>query len=186
MSRPERAAVTPTAPTGENWKDVRKEYRRPEPKTTERARLPIQYDDPPAQRSSQTSTYAAERIAPTFGTKMFLVHEHIKAEGARGATREEISVALEMRLSTVCGAVRKLYLMGFIGSNCVNRCKTTCDHDVVSRLGTSGLPNEVMVDERYVVRWMPDQNRTAGIDLGASMERDERFAARREARNDVR
>jgi hypothetical protein len=120
---------------------------KPDPDTTiitHRSRLPDQYiEQPPVAHDSATSRAAADTIAPTRRSKMFLVYHHIKAEGSRGATRQEIVDALAISLQTVCSLVNTLYTMGLVGSNAGD----------VRANRISGCDNEVMLHEDHVTRW---------------------------------
>lgn len=120
-------------------------------KRQQRSRMPAEpfADIAPHQSSSPTSRASAEKNASTMRTKMFLIYEHIEAQGAYGATRQELADDLAISLQTVCGRVRRLYQMGLIGSN--------PGHVRNNRI--SGFENEVMVHENYVMRWQPDQAR---------------------------
>lgn len=120
-----------------------------------RARLSDEFiEQPPVAHHSETSREAAQAIAPTRRSKMFLVYHHIKALGQYGATRQEIVDALAISLQTVCSLVNNLYTMGLIGSNCLEGCTTKCEHKPVSRRNRfSSMDNEVMLHEDHVIRW---------------------------------
>ena len=68
---------------------------------------------PPAVRA-RTSIAAAEAIREMAGTLRCKVFVYIVEQGDRGATRQEIADALEMRIQTVCGRVGELLRMGLI------------------------------------------------------------------------
>lgn len=54
----------------------------------------------PRVRGSQTSTDAAESIAPAVGTLQARVYEFLKSKADRGATDEEMQLGLDMSPST--------------------------------------------------------------------------------------
>jgi hypothetical protein len=117
---------------------------------SKRSRLPDRFiEQASTALGSETSARAADTIGPTQRPKAYLVYQHIKACGKTGATRQEIADALAISLQSVCSLVRRLYEMGWVGSNL---------GDVrLNRL--SGLENEVMLHEDHVIRWQPNQAR---------------------------
>jgi hypothetical protein len=100
-------------------------------------------------RGSATSEAAARAMDAVVPTLAWLVLQHIISCGAHGATREETTIALGKRLSSVTARIRELYLMGHIGSN-PGHTRTN---------GETGLENEVMLYETHVQRWTDGQAR---------------------------
>jgi hypothetical protein len=56
----------------------------------------------------RTSIAAAEAIAEMAGTLRGQVYDYLVERGSQGATRQEISDALRMKLQTVCGRMGEL------------------------------------------------------------------------------
>lgn len=70
---------------------------------------PVLRDLPlPYQRNSETSRLAAESSRPRAPTDRATILEYLLAQGERGATNEEISDALGIKLQTVCPRVLEL------------------------------------------------------------------------------
>ena len=69
---------------------------------------------PAHQRKSETSRAAAESMRPHVSRLNLQVYEWLRARGAYGATREEISVALDMLIQSVCGRVNELVRKGYV------------------------------------------------------------------------
>ena len=67
------------------------------------------FDDPPAQRHSETSVEAAEAIAPAAATLRLLVLAVLRKAGADGMTDEEMLAATGLQPST--GRPRRIELM---------------------------------------------------------------------------
>lgn len=88
--------------------------------------------NPPYQRGSATSKAAAQAIAPRAGSIASRVLTFLEQCGARGATREEIQIALRMKIQTVCSSCNGLRKRGFVGVR-------------GERLTTGGNPAEVLV-----------------------------------------
>jgi len=76
-------------------------------------------DNPPLppHNSTPTSVAAAEAIKPRAGTKRAAVLDDIRGQGIVGATREEISLRLNIKIQTVCGRVHELVKMSLIIGN---------------------------------------------------------------------
>lgn len=70
------------------------------------------YRASPGHRGVFTQVAAAEKIAPVQGRLHRMIVEHLLRKGAEGATRLEMSVAIPMKLQTVCARVRELVLAG--------------------------------------------------------------------------
>lgn len=68
----------------------------------------------PYQRSSGTSKAAAVRMVPRAGSIAASVYGYICEQCEHGATREEIQLALKMRIQSVCSAVNGLLRRGLI------------------------------------------------------------------------
>jgi hypothetical protein len=111
-----------------------------------RAALPdrVALNHPPHQSKSPTSTAAADAIASKFPTQLQRVLAAVLHAKRGGLTRAELADVLDMRLSSVCSAVRTLYRQGLIGSN---PDETRIDQ-------SSGMHVEVLVAEQYVERWL--------------------------------
>lgn len=69
---------------------------------------------PPHQAGSATSREAAERAAPRQPGRRARVLAHIVSQGSMGATRDELSVALDAPVQCLCSAVRQLLDSGDI------------------------------------------------------------------------
>lgn len=70
---------------------------------------PVLRDLPlPYQRDSETSRLAAESSRPRAPTDRATILEYLLAQGAHGATNEEISDALGIKLQTVCPRMLEL------------------------------------------------------------------------------
>ena len=67
------------------------------------------FDDPPAQRHSETSVSAAKAIAPAAATLRLMVLEALRKAGADGLTDEEMLSATGLQPST--GRPRRIELM---------------------------------------------------------------------------
>lgn len=94
---------------------------------------------------SSTSRVAAKRLEAlkrTQSAQARVLHA-INAAANKGTTRAELAGITGLRLSTVCSSVRRLYQMGYIGSN---PGMTRVDR-------SSGMHVEVLFNERYVSRW---------------------------------
>ena len=68
--------------------------------------------DRPPDNGTITSRQAAKAIAPAAGTLRARVLGFVASQGQRGATLDEISIGLEMRLSTVCARANELKKSG--------------------------------------------------------------------------
>lgn len=62
----------------------------------------------PYQRNSETSRMAAESSRPRAPTDRAAILEYLLAQGEHGATNEEISEALRIKLQTVCPRMLEL------------------------------------------------------------------------------
>ena len=62
----------------------------------------------------RTSIAAAEAIAEMAGTLRGQVYDYLVQCGSAGATRQEISEALSMKLQTVCGRMGELKAMTLV------------------------------------------------------------------------
>ena len=109
---------------------------------------------PPAQKT-RTSIAAAEAIAAMAPTLRGQVYGFLTRRGAQGATYEEISLGLAMRLQTVCARVNELRDQGLVRPNGQKR-KTTSGRDAMVVVAVGG--SAVASDGRPVV----DQEGTAG------------------------
>jgi len=69
---------------------------------------------PPHQAGSATSRAAAERSAPRQAGRRARVLAHITGQGTHGATRDELSAALDLPVHCLTSAVRKLLETGDI------------------------------------------------------------------------
>lgn len=166
---PEPAEKRAPGPAGKRYKELPASYdtvigRHAAPATTvlgPRGRVPedISLRGKTAP-GSETSERAARQIDEHVPTLAWLVLQHIISCGAHGATREEVTIALGKRLSSVTARVHELYVMGHIGSNCTERCTEKCDHPRESRINPeTSMANEVMLYETHVLRWRLDQSR---------------------------
>lgn len=63
---------------------------------------------PPFQRSSATSEAAAASVEEHVEAQAERIVAFLRERGPYGATREEIAIALGIRLSSVCGRVARL------------------------------------------------------------------------------
>ena len=77
-------------------------------------RLPLFEPRPPFQRSSATSRAAAMEARETAGTVRARVRAWVECRGRWGATREEISLGLDLRIQTVCARVDELLREGSV------------------------------------------------------------------------
>jgi hypothetical protein len=91
------------------------------------------FDDPapPYQHHSETSRAAAERIAPTAGTKRADVLAYIKECGACGATDEEMQRGMPMPANTQRPRRIELVQMGFVKWGGATRATVSGDHALV-------------------------------------------------------
>lgn len=109
---------------------------------------------------SETSEKAARAMDEQVPTLAWLVLQHIISCGAHGSTREECTIALGKRLSSITARINELYLMGHIGSNCAWLCDRKCEHPRQTRTNPeTGHENEVLLYETHVLRWREDQTR---------------------------
>lgn len=69
---------------------------------------------PPHQAGSATSREAAIRAVPRQPGRRARVMEYVAAQGSLGATRDELSVALDAPVQCLCSAVRQLLDSGDI------------------------------------------------------------------------
>jgi hypothetical protein len=72
------------------------------------------FDDPPYQPHSETSREAAEAIEPDTATLRGVVLAYIRRQGQRGATDDEMQVALGMNPSTQRPRRVELWDAGFV------------------------------------------------------------------------
>lgn len=78
---------------------------------------PLPYNDsPPAQKHSQTSTEAAEKIRPRVGKLHRLVLDYL-AQHPAGATDEQLMDALDLGGNTLRPRRRELQLMGLVADS---------------------------------------------------------------------
>lgn len=126
----------------------------------------------PSAPGSPTSRAAARRLDAlkrTQSAQARVLHA-INAAANKGATRAELAGITGLRLSTVCSSVRRLYQMGYVGSN---PGMTRVDR-------SSGMNVEVLFNERYVSRWrnadgamIPRRQRTTLDDEPCSLAVDD-------------
>lgn len=76
---------------------------------------------PPHQSHSETSTASANKIKDSARTLRFKVYAYIKKCGARGATDEEIQIALRMQLQTEVPRRRELIMKGLAVDSGIKR-----------------------------------------------------------------
>lgn len=69
---------------------------------------------PPARRGEATQAAGAAAIAPRAPALRARVLAYIRSRGESGATNEEISHALAMKLQSVCGRIGELRNLGLI------------------------------------------------------------------------
>ena len=67
---------------------------------------------PPARRGQETQAAGAAAIAPHAPGLRAKVYGYIRSRGESGATDEEISHALAMKVSSVCGRRNELLMQG--------------------------------------------------------------------------
>lgn len=127
-----------------------------------RASLPEQHTRPIAGKAA-TSKKAAAAVECTYHSRKTLIHEHIKGEGARGATRPEIAAALGLpSVNSVNSAANTLYRQGLIGSNVGD--ERADPH--------TGNMCAVLVHEAFVARWYGTTRRERSMlfDLAAECD----------------
>lgn len=115
---------------------------------TARASLPEEFAGPVLGKAP-TSRRAAEGAREGYASRKALIHEHIKSQGAAGATRPEIADALGIGVNSVNSACNTLYRQGYIGSN--------PEHERPDP--RTGVACAVLVDEAHVERWKNTQRR---------------------------
>jgi hypothetical protein len=96
----------------------------------------------PAQRHSQTSRAAAERIEPQAGTLRRRVLDWLRECGEKGATDEEMQIGLSMNPSTQRPRRIELESMGWIVRTTQTR-KTLSGRDAVVYRATGETPVQV-------------------------------------------
>lgn len=69
---------------------------------------------PPHERQSDTSLAAAVSILPHVGTYQRMVYDWIAGQGPRGATDDEIELALGLRHQSASARRRELVLLGVL------------------------------------------------------------------------
>lgn len=76
--------------------------------------MPYTSDGAPYVGASDTSKAAAKSLAGKLGRLEHMVLEHIKAQGVRGATDDEIECALQLRHQTASARRRTLVIKGLV------------------------------------------------------------------------
>lgn len=108
-------------------------------------------DHAPSVKGSKTSAKAAREAAPRARSQQLRIEDYIREQGARGATRGEISAALGVRPSSVNARIVTSYVQGWIGSNGDERRGPNAGDGM----------QEVLLWETYVTRWHGVQRRPA-------------------------
>jgi len=86
---------------------------------------PLFRPDPPYVRDSATSQAAASKARPRAHTQRELVYRHLVQCGERGATDEEMQIALEMNPSTQRPRRVELVREGAVRLSGLTRCTTS-------------------------------------------------------------
>lgn len=115
---------------------------------------------PPHQSNSETSEAAADEIASSSRTIRFKVYAYIKRRGVRGATDEEVQIALKIQLQTEVPRRRELVLKGLIVDGGMKR------RTVSRRLATVWVTPDTYVEPEVRAKTTKDRLKEARAEIG--------------------